>query len=283
MNRPHLGAHVSVAGGLKNAIINAEAIGAECIQIHATSPRQWKVSMPAQEAVDEYFEARKKSAVKTVFNHAPYLINLASPDPIIHAKSIQCLVDNLKICNLIKAEGVIFHLGSSKDGNRADALTQQINAIKEAIKKAPGESLVILENSAGGGNKFGHTLEDIAAVIDGVGSDRVAVCFDTAHAFEAGVIEEYTKENVKTLWDAFDKIIGLKKLIALHVNDSKTAYMSNHDRHENLGHGFIGLAAFQNLAKEKRLNHTSWLLEVPGFDEMGPDLKNMEVLKKLFA
>lgn len=281
MNKPLLGAHVSAAGGLKNVIANAEALGAECVQIHATSPRQWSVKLPKSEDVLEYKKLLSDSTLQKIFIHAPYLINLASPDPVIHKKSIDNLMGNLEICELIGAEGVIFHLGSAKDGDRQTAFNQQVEALTYVLKNHKGKSKIILENSAGGGNKFGASLEDIGAIINAVKSDSLAVCYDTAHAFEAGLIPNYEKPVVKKLWDDFDKVIGLNRLIALHVNDSKTEFASNHDRHENLGEGYLGLDSFKNLAAEKRLSHASWLLEVPG-DGEGPTKKQLDLLKSLF-
>lgn len=283
MSRPLLGAHVSTAGGLKNAIANAERIGAECIQIFGSSPRQWRAPLPAQQVADEYLAALKDSNVKAVYLHAPYLINLASPDSELHQKSIQNLVDNLKIADALHADGVIFHLGSAGKSDRITAFKQQVKGLKAALSQTKGgKAKIVLENSSGGGGKFGATIEDIAAVINSVKSNRLGVCYDTAHGFEAGLIDEYSPKKIKDLLDTFDTLIGIDKLLALHVNDSKTAFGSNHDRHENLGKGHIGLKAFQNLAKEKRLSNTAWLLEVPGFDGMGPDKKNMDIMKSLF-
>jgi deoxyribonuclease-4 len=275
---PLLGAHVSAAGGLINVIKNAELIGAECVQIHATSPRQWIVKLPKEEDVLAFKNALKESTLKQVFIHAPYLINLASPDPVIHKKSIDNLMGNMEIAEMIGAEGVVFHLGSAKDGDRQGAFQQQLEAINYVLKNHQGNSKIILENSAGGGNKFGATLEDIGMIINASKSKRLAVCYDTAHA---GLIPNYEKSVVKKLWDDFDKLIGLDKLVALHVNDSKTEFASNHDRHANLGDGYLGIDAFKNLADDKRLHDKAWILEVPG-DGEGPTKQQLDLLKSLF-
>jgi endonuclease IV len=107
----------------------------------------------------------------------------------------------------------------------------------------------------------------------------VAVCYDTAHGFEAGLIKEHTPESVKKLFDEFEKYVGCKRIVAVHANDSKTEFESHHDRHENIGQGFIGKDAFIHLAAEKHLAHTHWFLEVPGYDNLGPDKKNVDILK----
>jgi endonuclease IV len=127
---------------------------------------------------------------------------------------------------------------------------------------------------------MGYAAREIGEIFSAVGSTRVKVCFDTAHAYEAGVIETYDEAGIKKLLDEWDAAVGLENMVAVHANDSKTAFNSHHDRHENLGEGFLGLSAFKNLMREKRLCHADWILEVPGFEGVGPDKKNMELLRK---
>jgi endonuclease IV len=121
----------------------------------------------------------------------------------------------------------------------------------------------------------------LATLINGINDARAGICFDTAHAFESGVLK-YDELSIQTFFDEFDKKIGIEKLVVLHVNDSKTAFDSQHDRHENIGEGYIGLEGFKNLAKETRLHNVDWCLETPGFDGNGPDQKNIEILKNCF-
>ncbi len=279
----YLGAHVSVAGGLVNGIINGEALGCETIQIFGSSPRQWTVNQPTPESIKSFKEAWKKSQIKTVYLHAPYLINLASPEESSRVKSIQCLADHFKIAHDIGAQGIIFHIGSGKEMPKDEALTEVVKCMKEVLKKVPGTTQLIIENTAGGGQKVGATFEEIGEIIKRVGSERVKVCLDTQHTFAAGLIDDYSPEKLKQLVGNFDKYIGLDNLVAFHANDSKTIFDSHHDRHENIGEGHIGLKGFNALASEKKLDGRSWILEVPGFDDEGPDLKNMALLKKCFS
>lgn len=281
LSRPLLGAHVSAAGGFLNVIKNGEAIGAECVQIFATSPRQWEVKLPKEFEIAPYRKAIKESSIKKVFIHAPYLINLASSDPVVYKKSIDNLMGNINISEMIGAEGVIFHLGSANGSDKTIAFERQVDALKFILKNHTGKTKIILENSAGGGNKFGGSLEDIGMIFKAVKSKRLAVCFDTAHAFEAGIVPSYTQDTLRTMLNLFDKLIGIDRLVAMHINDSKTEFGSNHDQHENIGEGHIGMEAFVNLAREKRLIGTSWLLETPGAGE-GPRKEDVDVLKKLF-
>jgi deoxyribonuclease-4 len=278
--KPLIGAHVSVAGGLFKAFENAAAIGAECVQIFGASPRQWAAPLPSAEAVHQFKDAWKASDVKAVYLHAPYLNNLASPDPAMIKKSIVNLSAHLQITELIGANGLIFHVGSGKESPQEEATAKAIAAMKIILKNVPGSAQLIVENAAGGGAKLGDNAKEVAALVHGVGSLRMKACFDTAHAFESGIIESYTPGNIRKLFDEWDKELGLEHLVALHANDSKTAFNSKHDRHENIGQGYIGAEAFANLAKEKLISHTHWLLEVPGYDNLGPDKKNIDILKK---
>lgn len=281
MNKPNLGAHVSAAGGIYNVFANAERIGAQCIQIFGASPRIWRVKQHSEADVKKYFELQKSAKIDAVYLHAAYLANLASSEAAQRELSIGSLADHLAIAETLKARGLIFHLGSSaipKD----EAFVHTVNGMKKILEIVPGKSWLIMENSAGGGNKLGHDLAEIGLIIQAIGSDRVKVCLDTAHMFEAGLIDEYTPAKVKALFDEFDEKVGLKNLVALHINDSKTEFNSHHDRHENLGQGYIGLEGFKSLAKEKRLWDKDWMLEVPGMNDQGPDKENLDILKSCF-
>lgn len=280
--RPLIGAHVSASGGLYKVFENAAAIGAEAVQMFGASPRQWAVPIPSREAIDAYHVAWKKSAVKKVFLHAPYLPNIASPDADVRKKSITALSSHLHIAALLKSEGLIFHIGSSKPLPREDAVEVIAESMIEILKNVPGDTQLIIENTAGGGSRIGSTPEEIGEIMKRAKSKRIKVCVDTAHAFEAGLLDEYSSEKIKKMFNRFDAACGIENVVALHVNDSKTVFDSHHDRHENIGEGYIGLQGFQNLAKEKLISHTAWLLEVPGFNDKGPDKRNVDLLKACF-
>lgn len=281
--RPLLGAHVSAAGGLANAIGHAASLGAECIQIFGASPRQWDVMLPSCAEVQKFKKVRATSEVRAVYLHAPYLPNIATPDAAMLKKSIKSLIGHLMITDMLEADGLIFHIGSGKEMPRESALAQVVTSLGEILHAVPGHVRLVIENSAGGGQKVGATSDEIGAIMRQVGSSRLYVCVDTAHAFEAGMIERYTPAGIKKYFDDWDREAGLEKIVALHVNDSKTAFNSHHDRHENIGQGYIGLEGFRHLARETRLRHTSWILEVPGFDDKGPDKKNMDILRSCFT
>lgn len=276
-----IGAHVSSAGGLWNAIDRAEAIGASCMQIFGASPRQWAATMPHAKDINRYTARLRASGIEPVFLHAAYLANLASPDTATVKKSIQSLSDHLRIAAMIGARGLVFHLGSGKEMPKERAMTQTVRAMQTILKDVSGAAELIMENSAGGGQKIGATIAEIGELRRRVGSPRVNVCFDTAHAFEAGIIASYTPRNIKEFFDAFDRLIGLDHLAVIHANDSKTLFNSHHDQHENIGEGYIGRKGFLALGKEKRIAHLPFILEVPGFAGGGPDKKNVDRLRSL--
>ncbi|MCR4260810.1 MAG: deoxyribonuclease IV [Candidatus Colwellbacteria bacterium] len=277
--RPHLGAHVSAAGGHYRAIEKATELGADTMQIFGASPRQWKANIPPKEDVEKYKEALRKSDVKSVYLHAAYLVNLAGSADV-YKKSVDNLSLHFQIASTLGADGLIFHIGASREDTEK-ARVRIVKGIKEVLQRVKGSTKLVMENASGGGGKIGSSLEELVNLYRGVSSKRVGMCLDTAHAFEAGMLD-FTPSQVKTFFDSWEREIGMENLVALHINDSKTKFRSGSDRHENLGEGEIGLDGFVNLAKEKRLIHASWILEVPGFDGMGPDRRNLDILKNCF-
>ncbi len=280
--KPIVGAHVSAAGGLHKAFENAERIGAKAIQIFGSSPQQWSVRLPKEEDVSKFKSAHRELGNIPVFLHASYLANLASPNEITRANALQSLTGHLKIAEVIEAIGLIFHIGSAKGQPKEEAMNLVVEGCQKILKNVPGATQLILENSSAGGAKLGATAKEVGKILKKIDSIRVKVCFDTAHGFEAGVIEYDSIEKIKRAIDEWDREVNLENIAAIHANDSKTAFGSHNDRHENIGHGHIGIQGFKNLAKENRLHKVPWLLEVPGFDNVGPDKKNVEILKSCF-
>lgn len=277
---PILGAHVSVAGGLQNAFANAEKIGAKALQIFGASPRQWNAKLTDPEILKKYNEAKIKDW--PVFLHASYLPNLATPDEELYKKSIKNLSIHLQIADNLGAEGLIYHIGSHKNSDPETAAKRISDGMHQVLKNVPGKANLIMENAAGGGNKMGLTPEEIGIIYQVKPHPRIKVCIDTAHAFGAGILEKYSPDELKKFKKDCDKSFGLENLIVLHINDSKVPFNSQKDRHENIGKGHIGLAAFQNLADDKFFSTIPWLLEVPGMDNEGPDKDNMDIIKSLF-
>lgn len=273
---------MSVAGGLWKVFENASSIGANCAQIFGSSPRQWKSSVPSREAVEAYKTARQEYVVNPVYLHAAYLVNLGSSDPAIYEKSIMSLIDHLRIADMIEAKGLIFHLGSFQGGNKEGVLQKTLKGIMSVLEEVQGDTMLIMENAASK-KKIGAMPEELGWLLRGANSDRVGVCIDTAHAFEAGTIASFSPDMVREWVALWDREVGWEHIPVLHINDSKTAYNSQHDRHENIGEGYIGKEGFSNLAKVKALQKKDWILEVPGFTGKGPDKQNMDCIKNCIA
>jgi len=277
----YIGAHVSAAGGVQYSIDNAKSIGADAIQMFGSSPRQWFVRSLSESDKNQFQLKYLEGNFGPTFFHAPYLINLGSPDEDLRTKSEKLLTDSLKNAEFLGVKGVIFHIGSRRDMSWNSARIYVISSLKRILKHIPGTACLVIENSAGGGNTIGSSFEEIAEIVTGVCSPRLCVCYDTAHGFESGIIEEYTDTSVSQLYETIDKVIGNGKLIAVHLNDSKTPFRSNADRHENIGEGYIGLSGIRAFVKNEYFRTIPWYLEVPGFDGNGPDKKNIDIVRSM--
>lgn len=273
----YIGAHVSTAGGLKNAIENGEKIGAEALQIFPSAPLRWKIRGWSDDDC-AWFKAEWPKTFKQVIFHGIYLTNLAADSAENLAKTKQALIETLTLAPKIGVVGTIFHPGNY-NGGQIIHKDQIKSAIKEILDSTPSQSLLVFENSAGG--TMGGKLEDLAWLID-ISSDkkRVAVCLDTCHAFAAGY-DISTKDGYESYLNEFDRLIGLDKVFCWHFNDSKFPLGAKRDRHENIGEGHLGARPFGYILNDKRWQKTSSYLEVPGFDDQGPDKKNIEILDSL--
>ena len=185
---PIIGAHVSASGGLYKAFENAKNIGAKAIQIFGSSPQQWSVRLPKEGDIKKFKDAHKESGSVPVFLHASYLANLASVSEITRANALQSLIGHFKIAEIIGVQGLIFHVGSGKDQTKEDAMNLVVVGCQKILKNIQGKTQLILENSSAGGAKLGATASEVGEILKKIKSNRAKVCFDTSHAFEAGVI-----------------------------------------------------------------------------------------------
>lgn len=274
-----LGAHVSAAGGLDKAIDRAESIGAETIQIFASSPRVWESKEPTEENISAFREKSSKANISPVFLHAPYLVNMGG-DKVLVEKSIETLVRHLKIGKNVGATGVIFHLGSHKGVGFENVRSQTVDSIQRILAKTSSGISLIIENSAGMGSHIGSSFDEIGTLIKDVNNPRIKVCLDTQHCIAAGYNIADT-DGIMSSLDEFDKMIGLSNLVAVHANDSKMELGAGVDRHENIGEGYIGIKGFENIMSYPAFNNIPFILEVPGFDKKGPDKQNLDRLKNI--
>lgn len=276
-----IGAHVSTSGGVHTAVGRAVDIGANCIQIFAGPPQRWAGAAFKDQDVAEFQRMLTEHEIGPVFIHASYLINLASSDGVLREKSLNSLLDGLRWADRLGADGVITHLGSSKDGDIAEAEALVADGVAAVLADSPSSVSLLLETCAGQGNTIGRRFEQIATVISRAGDDaRLKVCLDTAHIFEAGY-DISTEEGLEQVLGMFDRTVGLSRLSAIHVNDSKTPLGSNVDRHENIGFGHLGDDAIGRIIRHPNLRRLPFILEVPGMDKEGPDRPNIDALKRL--
>jgi deoxyribonuclease-4 len=260
-----IGAHVSPAGGPANAVARGVERGCRSIQIFNQSPRQWKPTVYDDEKVAAFKEAMADSDIDALVIHAVYLLNCASEDKEIRAKSLTSLTASLRAGEALGAVGVVLHPGSAlKNGGAVDAaIKRAAKTIGEALKESEGCALH-LENTAGSGGTLGRTFEELAALIEGAGGGaRLGACLDSCHLLASGY-DIRTPDGLSDVIDEFDRVVGLDRLGTLHVNDSKTPLGSNVDRHINLGDGELGRRGCAAFLSEPRFEGFPCLFEGPG-------------------
>jgi deoxyribonuclease-4 len=277
-----IGAHVSAAGGVEKSVKRALDIDAECIQIFASSPRTWRFKPIAEENASKFRAAASEASLGPTVLHASYLVAIGSSDPALVERSVQSLINHLQASEQLGALGLIFHPASHK-GRGYDAIFDQfVSNVQTVLEAAPGESLLMLETSAGSGDHVGSKFEELGKLIKAVDSPRVAVCLDTQHVWAAGY-NIVDKDGLDATMDEFDRDIGLELLRSVHANDSMRELGSSVDRHDNIGDGQIGEAGFVNVMSHPAFQDVPFYLEVPGVDKSGPDRPNVEALKRIRA
>lgn len=263
-----IGAHVSPAGGLPKAIERGVERGCRAIQIFNQSPRTWRASVYGEEDVAAFREAMAASPIDAVLIHAVYLLNCASVDPDIRAKSLASLTNSLRVGAAIGARAVILHPGSAKTGDVGEAVERAGATIAEALAQSEGCELH-LENTAGAGGTLGRSIDELAALIERAGGgERLGVCLDSCHLFASGYDIRTPRGMAAVVREAGRKL-GRGRIRSLHLNDSQTPLGSNRDRHANVGAGELGergCAAFLSAPGVQRL---ACVLETPGNNREG--------------
>ena len=275
-NNKFVGAHVSASGGVFNAVANAEAIGAKAFALFTKNQRQWVAKALDTKTIDRFKSMLASSGIlpKHILPHDSYLINLGHPEVEKLDKSRNAFVDELRRCELLGLDRLNFHPGShlvkvaKKDKENREVmdpiedvcLDRIAESINMALDQTQGVSAV-LENTAGQGSNLGWRFEHLAHIIDKVeDKSRIGVCIDTCHMFTAGY-DIRTEETYKQTWNEFEKIVGFKYLMGMHINDSKPPLGSHVDRHHSLGKGEIGLDAFRFIMNDARMDDIPLILE----------------------
>lgn len=276
-----IGAHVSTAGGLINAVPRGVDIDCDAIQIFNQSPRMWRPTAYGPDDFAAFRESMEESQIGSVIIHAVYLINCATPDDELRAKSLASLTQALRIGDGIGADGVVLHPGARKDGEAGPAIERAGAVVAEAIAETE-TCPVLFEQMAGHKGVLGATLEEIAALVEAAGAgERVGLCLDSCHLFASGY-DISGPDELSEVLDEVDEKIGLERLRALHVNDSKMPFASRKDRHANLGAGEIGEPGLAAFLSEPRFEGLPATLEVPGSGEAkGPVAADVAAAKAL--
>ena len=260
---PRLGAHMSVAGGLPNAIARASLHRCESLQIFSKNANQWRARPLPAEEIASFRRAAAESGVSPIVAHASYLINIASPAPDLRAQSIAALGEELDRAEALGLLGVVLHPGARLAAPAEQALSLISAALSHVLKERPrGKTMVLVEHTAGQGSTMGASFEEIAAMLDGVKTNRgrLGVCLDTCHLLASGY-DLCTEKGYTETFDRFERLIGVDRLKVFHLNDSKKPCMSRVDRHEHIGKGCIGIEPFRRLLNDKRFRHLPMILE----------------------
>lgn len=279
---PPLGSHVSVAGGLARAVERGTEIAATALQVFTGQPQRWAEPELSDEDVRRYREALAASPIEIVASHDSYLINLATERPDLLAKSRAAFEAELERCQRLGIDYLVTHPGNATGGDREAALRQNAVAIGDALRRHPGDTMVLVETTAGSGTALGWRFEELAALLDAVPADvraRVGVCMDTAHVFAAGYD---LRTDYAGVMEAFDRTVGIGRLRLFHVNDSRAALGSRVDRHAHLGEGELGEAGFLGLMRDARFVKVPRILETPKDDDGAEaDRRNLDFLRRL--
>ncbi len=276
-----LGSHLSVAGGVSNAVAEAIELELESLQLFTKNASRWEQKPTDPEEVDRFLGLRDEwGREKPVVSHDSYLINLASGDPELWEKSFAALSDELERARILELEGVVMHPGAHKGDGVDEGLQRVAEGIRRILDEAPdGKTRFLLENTAGGGTTLGRSFAELGRLLELIDApERMGVCLDTCHMFAAGYDIRRPK-GYEAMIEELERLIGSDKVRCWHFNDSKGACGSHLDRHQHIGQGELGKAPFRRILADERFFGVPKILETPKKDEM--DKVNLKVLNGL--
>lgn len=288
---PRLGAHMSIAGGLPRAVDRAQASRCDALQIFTKSAGQWRARALPSEEIALFRRRVEESGIHPVVAHNSYLINLAAATAGLREQSIASLGDEMDRAEALGLDGLVMHPGSYTTGTEADGLRLIADALAVLLRARPGaRTMILLEQTAGQGTNLGHRFEHLASIIERLdGSPRVGVCLDTCHLLTAG-FDLCSESGYEDTFREFDRVVGLDRIKAFHLNDSKRPCGSRVDRHEHIGKGCLGVEPFRRLLNDRRFANLPMLLETPKLEtpasrrrsDVDPwDARNLRTLRKL--
>ena len=277
-----LGAHMSTSGGVYSAFARGVSIGCTTMQVFVKNNNRWQARPYTDADIENYKTEEAKARVAPVVAHAAYLINLCAPDLTILKKSRTAFADELTRCEALGIKALIVHPGAHMGAGESPGIKRIAESLNLAHRQTSGFSVLsALESTAGQGSALGYRFEHLRDIIDRIEEkDRMAVCLDTCHLLAAGYDIRTQGGWEKTIGEFVD-VVGIHRLVAVHVNDSKKELGSRVDRHEHIGRGKIGLEGFRALMNDPRLVDVPKILETPKSEDMHEDVENMSVLRSL--
>ncbi|MDE0185282.1 MAG: deoxyribonuclease IV [Candidatus Poribacteria bacterium] len=277
-----IGAHVSTAGGIHNAISNGTDLGCDSIQIFLKNPNQWAGKSPSESDIDQFIERWRESPIQEILIHDIHLTNLASPKKDVLENSREQFNVQMQLAARLNIRYIVTHLGAHLDSGETEGLQVLSDSLNLALEQITGGDVeILLETTAGQGTNLGYCFEHLRQIIDmSENPERMGVCFDTCHVFAAGY-NLCTDADYDETFERFDQIIGLDRLVAFHLNDAKSAFNSRVDRHDHIGEGNLGIPPFQRLVNDPRFEHTPAIIETPKMKVM--HATNLAVLRGLLA
>lgn len=277
-----LGAHISKAGKIYQALDIAHELGCDTMQIFSRSPQSWRNgSQIAAADIREFIARRKKYKIDPVFIHISYLINLASPDVRLYHASIQAYIEDMQEAEKLGADYIVTHMGSHKETSEDAGIKRLIEALNKILEKTKGSKVsILLENTSGSGSWLGYRFYHQHKIIKGVKEkSRLGLCLDTAHAYLAGY-NLSTKDGLKQMMDEIDQMVGVKLIKLIHLNDAAGELGCHHDRHDHIGRGHIGLSGMQRIINHPKLKNIPMILETPK-STPDSDQENLALVRKL--
>lgn len=260
---PMFGSHLSIAGGMHHALLEAEALGMDTVQVFTKNQQQWKCKPLSEDVIAQWTSHRRRLKFRKTVSHDSYLINLASPDDRLWQASIDLFIEELRRCVALGIPYLVMHPGAHTGSGEAAGLLRVAAALDRAHEAVPADHVITcLEITAGQGSSLGYRLEHLAAIIDKVRHDRrLGVCLDTAHLFAAGY--DFRGRKYDRFRKQLELIIGIKRVKVLHLNDSKKELGSRVDRHEHIGLGKIGRSGFIPWVRDPAFAAVPKILETP--------------------
>lgn len=273
---------MSIAGGVHMAIERACSINCTAMQMFVKNNMQWFARPLSREEIRAFVNHQQRAGLFAIFAHANYLINLATTNPQFHSNSIRALSEELRRADQLGLPFLVLHPGAHLGAGEEAGLEKIIDSIDCVVSKTPkGKTQIALETTAGQGSCLGYTFEQIAYILDHVREpERLCVCLDTAHVFAAGY-DIGSEAGTRRTFREFERVIGLDRLAAIHLNDSKTGRGSRVDRHEHIGKGKIGLGAFRVIMRDRHFRRIPKVLETPKAKELREDVENLKTLRTL--